>query len=90
MQKVYRTANRQDQSRFPTTHSIQNTQGADQKILKNAMGEDQVSYKGCPMSVAPDYYYYYGDTESLKTWVDVLPILRVHNGSQDYYTQKND
>ena len=57
IQEVYRTPNRLDQKRNSSCHLIVKTQNAQNKerILKALREQGQVTYKGRPIRIAPDF-----------------------------------
>ena len=78
IQEAYRTPNRLNENeRSPRriiikTPNIQNKE----KILRAANEKGQVTYKGKPIRITPDF-----SMETLKarrSWIDILPILRDH------------
>ena len=78
IQKAYRTPNRQDQKRRSSQHIIIRTTNALNKdrILKAIREQGQVTYKGKPIRIIPDF-----SPETMKTrraWTDVIQTLREH------------
>ena len=76
--EAYRTPNRLDQKRNSSRHIIIRTTNAlnKDKILKAARGKGQVTYKGRPIRITPDF-----STETMKarrSWTDVIQTLREH------------
>jgi hypothetical protein len=57
IQEVYRTPNRLDQKRKSSHHIIIKTINVQNKerILKAARGKEQVTYKGRPIRIKPDF-----------------------------------
>ena len=57
IQEAYRTPNRLDQKRNSSQHIIinQNTKCIKQRILKAVMDKSQVTYKGRPIRITPDF-----------------------------------
>ena len=77
-QETYRTPNRLDQKRNSSSHIIIKTPNTLNKgrILKAIKEKGQVTYKGRPIRIIPDF-----SPESMKTkrsWVDVIQTLREH------------
>ena len=75
IQEAYRTPNRLDQKRNSSRHIIIRTTNALNKdrILKAV---SQVTYKGKPIRITPDY-----SPETMKArraWTDVIQTLREH------------
>ena len=78
MQEAYRTSNRLDQKRNSSHHIIIKTSNAQNKerILKAVRGKGQVTYKGRPIRITPDF-----SPETMKarrSWADVIQMLREH------------
>jgi hypothetical protein len=78
IQETYRTPNRLDQKRNSSCHIIVKTPNAQNKerILKAVREKGQVTSKGRPIRITPDFL-----TETMNTrrsWVDVIQILREH------------
>ena len=78
IQEAYRTPNRLDQKRNSFWHVIIRTTNALNKgrILKAVRKKDQVTYKGRPIRITPDF-----SPETLKarrSWTDVIQTLREH------------
>jgi hypothetical protein len=76
IQEAYRTSNRLDQKRNSSHHIIIKTPNAQNKerILKTVKEKGQVTYKGRPIRMTPDF-----STATLKarrSWVDVIQTLR--------------
>jgi predicted CopG family antitoxin len=76
MQEAYRTPNRLDQKRNSFCHIIIRTTNALNKvrILKEVRGKGQVTHKGRPIRITPDF-----SLESMKarrSWTDVIQTLR--------------
>jgi hypothetical protein len=79
LQEAYRITNRLDQKRNSSQHIIIRTTNALNKdrILKALRGKGQVTYKGRPIRITPDF-----STETMKarrSWTDVIQTLREHN-----------
>ena len=78
VQETYRTPNRLDQKKPSPRHIIIKTQNIQNKeqILRAARKNDQVTYKGKPIRITPDF-----SMETMKarrSWIDVLQKLRDH------------
>ena len=78
IQEAYRTPNRLDQKRTSPRHIIIKTQSIQNKerILRAAKEKGQVTYKGKPIRLTPDF-----SLETMKarrSWIDVLQKLRDH------------
>jgi hypothetical protein len=77
IQEAYRTTNRLNQKRNSSCHIINKTTNAQNKeILKAVREKCQVTYKGRPIRITPDF-----SPESMKarrTWADVIQTLREH------------
>jgi hypothetical protein len=76
IQEAYRTPNRLDQKRNSFQHIIIRTTNVLNKdrILKAVRGKGQVTYKGRPFKIIPDF-----SPETMKakrSWTDVIQILR--------------
>jgi hypothetical protein len=76
IQEAYRPPNRLDQKRNSSQHIIIKTPNAQNKerVLKAAREKGQVTYKGRPIRITPDF-----SPETMKvrrSWVDVIQILR--------------
>ena len=90
IQEAYRTPNRLDLSRNTSHHKIIKTPTVliKEGILKAVREKGQVTYKGRPIRITPDF-----SPETMKarrSWADLMQNLRVNtNVSQDYYTQQN-
>jgi hypothetical protein len=54
IQEAYRTPNRLDQKRNSSCHIIVKTPNA-QRILKAVRGKGQLTYKGRPIRITPDF-----------------------------------
>jgi hypothetical protein len=75
-QEAYRTTNRLDQKRNSSRYIIIRTTNAVNKdrILKAVRGKGQVTYKGKPIRITPDF-----SPETMKariSWTDVMQTLR--------------
>jgi len=57
IKEAYRTPNRWDQKRNPSHHIIIKTQNAcnKERILKTLREKSQVTYKGRPIRITPDF-----------------------------------
>jgi hypothetical protein len=78
IQRAYRTPSRLDRKRNSSRHIIIRTTNALNKdrILKAVREKGQVTYKGRPISIRPDF-----STETMKArraWADVIQTLREH------------
>ena len=78
IQEAYRTPNRRDQKRNSPQHIIIRTTNALNKdrILKAVREKFQVTYKGRPIRITPDF-----SPETMKarrSWADVIQTLREH------------
>jgi hypothetical protein len=78
IQEAYRTPNRLDQKRNSSHHTIIKTPNAQNKerILKVVRGKGQVTYKGRPIRITPDF-----SPEIVKArrfWADVIQPLEEH------------
>ena len=78
IQEAYRTPNRLDQKRNSSQHIIIRTTNALNKdrILKAVREKGQVTYKGKPIRITPDF-----SPETMKArraWTDVIQTLREH------------
>ncbi|ERE72641.1 LINE-1 type transposase domain-containing protein 1 [Cricetulus griseus] len=78
IQEAYRTPNRLNQKKRSPRHIIIKTPNIHnkEKILRAAKEKGQVTYKGKPIRITPDF-----SMETLKarrSWIDILPTLRDH------------
>jgi hypothetical protein len=78
IQETYRTPNRLDQKRNSFHHIIIKTLNAlnKERILKAVREKGQVTYKGRPIRIIPDF-----SQETMKakrSWADVIQTLREH------------
>ena len=78
IQEAYRTPNRLDQKRNSSRHIIIRTTNAlnKERILKAVREKGQVTYKGRPIRITPDF-----SPETMKarrSWTDVMQALREH------------
>ena len=78
IQEAYRTPNRLDQKRNSSRHIIIRTSNALNKdrMLKSVREKGQVTYKGRPIKITPDF-----SPETMKArtcWTDVIKTLREH------------
>jgi hypothetical protein len=78
IQESYRNPNRLNQKRNPSCHIIVKTPHAQNKerILKALREKGQVTYKGRPIRITPDF-----SPETMKArrfWTGVIQILREH------------
>jgi hypothetical protein len=72
IQEAYTTLNRLGQKRHSSHHIIVKTPNAQNKerILKAVRGKGQVTYKGRPIRITPDF-----STETIKarrSWADII------------------
>ena len=78
IQEAYRTPNRLDQKRNSSRHIMITTNALnEERILKAVRDKGQVTYKGRPIRITPDF-----STETMKarrSWTDVIQTLREHN-----------
>jgi hypothetical protein len=89
IQEAYKTPNRLDQKRNSFCHIIIKTSNAlnKERILKAVRKTSQVTYKGKPIRITPDFL-----TETTKArgyWADVIQTLKNTNASPGYYIQQN-
>jgi hypothetical protein len=89
IQEAYRTPNRLDQKRNSSQHIIIRTKNALNKdiILKAVREKGQVTYKGRPIRITPDFSP--ETMKAIRSWTDVIQTLRNTNASPGYYTQPN-
>ena len=75
IQEAYRTPNRLDQKRNSSWHIIIRRTNAlnKDKILRAAREKGQVTYKGRPIRITPDF-----SPEARRSWTDVIKTLREH------------
>jgi hypothetical protein len=78
LQEAYRTPNRLDQNRNSSCHIIIKTPNAlnKERILKAVREKSQVTCKGRPIRITPDF-----SPETMKagrSWADVIQTLREH------------
>ena len=78
IQEAYRTPNRLDQNRNTSRHIIIKTPNVlnKERILKAAREKGQVTYKGRPIRITPDF-----SPETMKarrSWADLMQTLREH------------
>ena len=78
VQEAYRTPNRLDQKKTSPCHVIIKTQNIQikERILRAAKEKGQVTYKGKPIRLTPDF-----SMETMKarrSWIEVLQKLRDH------------
>jgi hypothetical protein len=78
IQEAYRTASRLDQKRNSSQHIIIRTKNALNKdrTLKSVREIDQVTYKGRPIRITPDFSP--KTMKARKSWTDVVQTLREH------------
>jgi hypothetical protein len=75
IKETYRTLNRLDQKRNSSCHIIIKTSNAlnKERILEAVKGKGQVTYKGRPIRITPDF-----SPETMKarrSWADVIQTL---------------
>jgi hypothetical protein len=88
VQEAYSTPNRMDQERKSSCHIIIKTLNTQNKerILKVVRGNGQVTYKGRPIRIIPDF-----STETLKarrSWTNAIRPQENRNASLGYFTQQ--
>jgi hypothetical protein len=78
IQEAYKTPNRPDQKRNSSQHIIIRTTNALIKdgILKAVREKRQVTYKGRPIRVTPDFSP--ETMKAIRTWTDITQTLREH------------
>ena len=78
VQEAYRTPNRLDQENTSPRHIIIKTQSIQikEKILRAAKEKGQVTYKGKPIRLTPDFSI--ETMKSRRSWIEVLQKLRDH------------
>jgi hypothetical protein len=78
IQEAFRTSNKLDQKRNSSWHIIIRTTNAlnKEKILKAAREKSQVTYKGRPIKITPDFSP--KTMKARRSWTDVIQILREH------------
>jgi hypothetical protein len=76
--KAYRSPNRLDQKRNSSCHKIVKTPNAlnKERILKAVRERGQVTYKGIPIRIIPDFSP--GTMKARRSWADVIQTLREH------------
>jgi hypothetical protein len=89
IQEVYRTPNRQDQKRNSSHQVIIKTPNAlsKERILKALRENGQVTYKGRPIRITPDF-----SPETMKarrSWADDIQTLRKHKCQPRLLYQQN-
>jgi len=89
IQETYTTPNRLDQKRNSSHHTIVKTPNAQNKerILEEVREKGQVTYRGRPIRVTPDF-----SPETMKarrSWADVIQTLREHKCQARLCTQQN-
>jgi hypothetical protein len=62
--------------KFLLSHNNQNTKCTKQKKLKAVRERGQVTYKGRPIRITPDFLP--ETIKSIRSWVDVIQSLREH------------
>ena len=78
IQEAYRTPNRLDQKRNSSCHIVVKTPNAQNKerMLKAVRGKSQITYKGSPIRIKPDF-----SPEIMKarrSWAGVIQSLKEH------------
>jgi len=78
IQEAYRTPNRVDQKRNSSRHITVKTPNAQNKerILKAVREKGQVTYKGRPIRITPDFLP--ETVKARRSWADVIQTLREH------------
>ena len=78
IQEAYRTPNRLDQKRYSSRHIIIRTTNALNKdrILKVVRKKGQVTYKGRPIRITPDFSP--ETVRARRSWIDVIQTQREH------------
>jgi hypothetical protein len=76
--QVYRTPNRLDQKRNSSCHIIIKTPNAlsKERILKAVRERDQLTYKGRPIRIIPDFSP--ETMQARKSWAYLIQTLREH------------
>jgi predicted CopG family antitoxin len=76
IQEAYRTLNSLDQKRNSSSHIIIKTPNAQNKerILKAVREKGQVTYKGRPIRISPDFSL--KTMKARRSWTDVMQSLR--------------
>jgi hypothetical protein len=73
--------------KFLPSHNSQNTKCKKQRILKAVREKDQLTYKGRPIRIIPDFLP--ETIKSRRSWADVIQTLREHKCQPGYYTWQN-
>jgi hypothetical protein len=89
VQEAYGTPNKWDQKRKSCHHIIIKTLNAQNKerVLKAAREKGQVTYKGRPIRITPDF-----SRETMKArraWTEVMQTLREHKCQPRILTEQN-
>jgi hypothetical protein len=86
IQEAYRTPNRPDQKRNSYRHIIIRTTNALNKdrLLKEVREKGQVTYKGKPIRITPDF-----SPETMKARRSLTDVIQTLSASPGYYTQTN-
>jgi hypothetical protein len=73
------------EKKIPLSHNYQSTKCTKQrKNIKSYKEKGQVTYKGRPIRITPDFSI---ETPKVrKSWTNILQTLRDHRSSLDYYT----
>jgi hypothetical protein len=77
IQEASRTPNRLDQKTNSSSHITVKTPNAlnKERILKAVRGKGQVTYKGRPIRITPEFS---PETMKARSWADVIQTLREH------------
>ena len=75
IQETYRTPSRLDQKRNSLTVKTPNAQNKE-RILKAVREKSQVTYKGRPNRITPDFSQQ--TMKARRSWADVIQTLREH------------
>ena len=78
VKEAYRTVNRLDQKKTSPRHIIIKTQSIQikERILRAAKEKGQVTYKGKPIRLTPDFSM--ETTKARRSWIEVLQKIRDH------------
>jgi hypothetical protein len=77
IQEAYRTPNSLDQKRNSSRHIIKTSNAQNkERILKTVRKIGQVTYKGRPIRITPDFSP--ETIKAKKSWTDVMQTLREH------------
>ena len=77
IQEAYRTPNRLDQNRNNSHHIIIKTPNVlnKERILRAVREKGQVTYKGRPIKITPDFS---PETMKARSWAELMQTLREH------------